>query len=452
MGLIRLKRQLWVPSKPYIIVPTRRPLPGARQRLIPVRSSVVLDATGTEQNSTSTTTTAVSYTGLTISAGLTNGAACFSVFDNGNGTTYTVPKWGSQNCTNIGSNSTIANGTVTWFGVVNPTSGNQTFTATASQAVVWFADGASFSGVNQTGGTTTFANFTSIASTSIQSENITITTAVGDFTMAAGGYGTSGTGDGFTAPSSSQIYKDNSLEVATGSNAAGAQKATASGTSVVYTLSNANVSPDYVILAGFDLVAASAAAAVETNTHYRPRTYYPGWTPDSKLYQNRSTDPPLPAPDTLPHWQSRKFPLQWNPLAKLSQTDPQDSSSFGVETNPHWRGRTFPLQWAPLLALMRNSDTNAPFAQPETNTHFKPWSWPLQWTPVPLGRTTAQDFSSLGVETNIFYRPRTWGQQWNLTQSLLRGTPQDFSSTVVVTGVHYITTSRGKLIVQIGVS
>jgi len=116
-----------------------------------------------------------------------------------------------------------------------------------------------------------------------------------------------------------------------------------------------------------------------------------------------------------PQFKGRAFPSQWNPNRQLLRNAAQDQSSFGVETNPHWRGRTWAPQWSPLRALMRNSDPNAPFAQPETNTFFSPRTFPVQWKPLPLARTTAQDFSSFGVETNPHWTGRAWPAQWNLT-------------------------------------
>jgi hypothetical protein len=124
------------------------------------------------------------------------------------------------------------------------------------------------------------------------------------------------------------------------------------------------------------------------------------------------------------HFRGRTFPSQWRPNRSLFQGAAQDQSSFGVETNPHWRGRTWAPQWKPLPALTRNSDPNAPFAQPETNTFFVPKTWPVQWKPWPQGKTTAQDFSSFGVETNPHWQGRVWSAIWTL-MPLTRSVPTD---------------------------
>src|SRR6266436_7853395 len=193
------------------------------------------------------------------------------------------------------------------------------------------------------------------------------------------------------------------------------------------------------------------------------------WVPNVVAFKPFAATGTIDVPSSYP---SRSFPRQWNLSAALFRGAAQDTSSFGVETNPHWRGRTWAAQWSPLRALMQNSDPNAPFAQPETNTFFIPRMRPTAWNPLPLARTTAQDFSSFGVETNPHWRgrvwpvvwtpavpnpvpavdvpappavetntyfiPRTWSVQWTLTAGLLRGTPQDLSTVVVVTQAQYI--------------
>src|SRR6266481_899678 len=166
-------------------------------------------------------------------------------------------------------------------------------------------------------------------------------------------------------------------------------------------------------------------------------------------------------------FKGRTFPPQWNLSAALFRGAAQDTSSLGVETNPHWRGRAWAAQWSPLRALMQNSDSNVPFAQSETNTFFIPRMRPAAWNPLPLARTTAQDFSSFGVETNphwvgrpwpviwkplvalnrvpaadvpfvavdapVYFLLRTWPLQWQLNRALGRNTANDFSSLAVET-------------------
>jgi hypothetical protein len=125
-------------------------------------------------------------------------------------------------------------------------------------------------------------------------------------------------------------------------------------------------------------------------------------------------------------YRARSFPFNWFPRLRNLTNYAQDQSSFGVETNPHWRGRAFPPQWSPLRALVQKSDPNTP---PQlANPHWIGLPWPIQWKPMPLGRTTAQDFSSFGVETNPHWRGRPWPFIWQL-MPLGRSVPTDVPFT-----------------------
>jgi hypothetical protein len=179
----------------------------------------------------------------------------------GNGTTNvaapTSGTWAAQTVNLIASLIGVGFG-VALYGIVAPTSGNNTFSLTFASAVECYLFGSSFSGANQTGGTTTFAHAANNGGASAATSNLAITTAVGNYTVAVGNFGTSGTGDGFTAPASSQVAHDITDPDAVGINFAMAQQATASGTSVTYTLANGGGAVDTLDIVGFDIVAAAA--------------------------------------------------------------------------------------------------------------------------------------------------------------------------------------------------
>lgn len=198
--------------------------------------------------------------------------------------------------------------------------------------------------------------------------------------------------------------------------------------------------------------ANSAVATIETDTYSPPLRQFPQrWNVLRALTRNSDTN--QAPPDTPKHFVPLTWPMLWTPMP-LGRTTAQDFSSSAVETNPHWIGHTYPPQWHPEAALRLNPAVDVPFVLIDTPTYSIPRTYPPQWVlNQSLMRGTAQDFSTSAVETNVYFIPRTWPVQWQLQASLMRGTPQDFSSTApVVTGVHYVTTSRAKLIVQIGVS
>ncbi|HEX8838261.1 MAG TPA: hypothetical protein VF748_15065 [Candidatus Acidoferrum sp.] len=229
--------------------------------------------------------------------------------------------------------------------------------------------------------------------TSVTSGSIT-TTVNGDL-IFAGTFGTSFTtlsvGSGFTV-----VENDNA------NFGAEFQTQTSSG-AINPSFTNTNAGSQWSAN-GFALKQVSSTV-VETDTYSPPpRTYQPPWNVNKQLYR----------------------------------TTAQDFSSPGVETNPHWRGRTYPLQWNPLQALWRNFDTSTPTAQLSDPVHFVPRTWPVPWTPMPFGRTTAQDFSSFGVETNPHWLAKSWPLQWNLQQSLMRGVNDFPTVTQIETNTHII--------------
>lgn len=230
--------------------------------------AVTLDATGSEGAFTTAATTH-NYTGLTISGGLTNSAAIFGVIVDPSaggtaGGTITAT-WNGVSCTNIIQLDTSHTaGSVALFGIVNPASGNQTFSITTVNSCQAAIVGVSFSGVNQTGGTTSFANSTSKDLTigTSSSTTMTVTTANGDYTFCMGSYGTDGTGAGM---SPGQFFIDNAGGTGNfggtlGLYPCGAKNAETTS-SRTYTLSNVTGTNDILYMAALDIVAAAASGA-----------------------------------------------------------------------------------------------------------------------------------------------------------------------------------------------
>lgn len=236
--------------------------------------AVVLDVNGSDTNSGASQTTAISFAGPNISAGLTNSALVVCLIYANGLSTVAAPATltrGAQTLNKIGdqSNTVAGLGHVAWYGLVNPTSGTGTITGTFASAVEWYGQGSSFQGVNQTGGTTTFANFVGASPASTgQAASLmqAITTANGDYTLAAAALGNAAT-TAWSAPSGVvQAFKDTTDPAAIGLQATAAQHA-ATTTSDSYTVHNA--SSDIITFAGFHLVAAAGVAAPPTGWLHR---------------------------------------------------------------------------------------------------------------------------------------------------------------------------------------
>ena len=223
--------------------------------------AATLDVNGAEGKSSSNTT-ALSFAGPNITGGLTNSALVVSVVF-GNGTsTVTAPATltrGAQTLNLIGStdNANFPGNQVAWYGLVAPTSGTGNITGTFGSSVEWFAQGSSFQGVNQTGGTTTFANYAGNGASG-PSGTLTltqaITTANGDYTLMAGTFGSAATTVWSTPSGVVQTYKDTA-----GTTLAGASAAQHASTTASDSYTGNNSPADVMTIAGFRLVAAPVA-------------------------------------------------------------------------------------------------------------------------------------------------------------------------------------------------
>ena len=152
--------------------------------------AVALDAIGTEATNFPGSSSGVTYTGLTISGGLTNSALLVIVNTGNNGATPPTGLSATWNGVNVpiitGTTINRAGGDfqINMLGLANPASGNQSLViswggGTYSYSIVAL----SFQGADQT---TPFINGTTNTATS-GSLSVAITSPTGDY--AVGGYG-----------------------------------------------------------------------------------------------------------------------------------------------------------------------------------------------------------------------------------------------------------------------
>jgi hypothetical protein len=241
--------------------------------------AVAPDATGTKLVGGSSAVTSLDYTGITVGAGLSNGALVAVIFW---GVT-TAPtgisaKWDNtgtpQTMTQIGSTVTFAGtgGTTTGavFALRNPTAGNKTlhfaWTGTGNFPT---ACAISFTGVDQTSDGAAFKNFASNTGNlaSNASLSTTVTSATGD--LVFGAFGETGTLNA-TPMNGTVIYSD-----VTSNGADTAANRQAGAASVTVTGTNGNGGGAGSIVFGFDLAAAAAATLVTGWQNLDSRPYLP---------------------------------------------------------------------------------------------------------------------------------------------------------------------------------
>lgn len=168
--------------------------------------TVVLDAAGTSGLSGGGATT-FDNTGLTVGTGTNRALTAILQFDNKSVSAVTMawdPAGANQALTLIGTVSNAgANGRTEVWGLVNPTSGNKTLRAswtTGSQAVI---GAVAWTGVDQSGGATSFPNFNSATGTGTTA-SVTITSGTGH-AVIAGHVNT--TGSGMSAVNNTQLHR-----------------------------------------------------------------------------------------------------------------------------------------------------------------------------------------------------------------------------------------------------
>jgi hypothetical protein len=195
--------------------------------------------------------TAINSSNLTVGAG-SNRALVVQFAVQVQGITAVTCVWDTagtnQSCTLIKTdNATITTGRADLFGLVAPTSGalNVRVSWTTASGEVYL-NHSSYTGVDQTGGVTSFPHAVSAKGTA--SPTVTITSAVGNYTVAAGASNTN-----WSAPTKTQLFINNTggTTVAAGSQATGAA-----------TVVHAFTSSGSWVLVGTDLLASGGAAAV----------------------------------------------------------------------------------------------------------------------------------------------------------------------------------------------
>lgn len=262
------QRKLIVPRKELLRPNSRRPIRSERvpwiwrrPEIVPVRGSVAVDTTGSEQTK-STASTSQTYTNLlTIGTGLSNNAAVFAVWAATTvggvaGATFSAT-FNGVTCTVI-KRYDMGNGvcSLSLFGVIAPASSAHDLVVTTTNSCIGAAIGVSYTGVNQTGGTTTWPNtnvFDNNPSNGT-SGTVTITTTNGNYTFCMCALGSTTASGTNVTPGNIFIDTSGVLLTDIGVNAGAAHNAS-TGTSTVYTGTNGTT--DFIVLVGTDIVAAA---------------------------------------------------------------------------------------------------------------------------------------------------------------------------------------------------
>jgi hypothetical protein len=220
--------------------------------------AVTFDAKGTT-DATANGATALNFTNLTITGGLSNSALVAQLAFSLKTISNLTVTWDNGGSNQAMTQIIAANGTgsvcrAELWGLVNPISGNKTLRSAWTGSSDVCVQAVSWSNVDQTGGTTTFANATSATGSSSGTgthNTITITSAVGNATMdSATGTPT------YNSVNQTSTYIDNTPATisAAGSRAAGAATVTHAW--------NATSTPSEAwVSVGVDIVAGGAAAA-----------------------------------------------------------------------------------------------------------------------------------------------------------------------------------------------
>lgn len=221
--------------------------------------AVAFDAKGTT-DATSNGATSQDFTNLTITGGLSNSALVAQFAFSLKTISALTVKWDNagtpQSMTQIiGANGTGSVCRVELWGLIAPTSGNKTLHAAWTGSSDICVQAVSWSGVDQTGGATSFAHSTSATGTTSGGPSthntITITSAVGNATMdAACGTAT------INSVNQTSTYIDN-----TPANISGAASRAAGAATVTHSCNSTGASDAWVSV-GVDIVAGGAAAAV----------------------------------------------------------------------------------------------------------------------------------------------------------------------------------------------
>lgn len=216
-----------------------------------------------------TNVTSVSLSTLTISAG-TNLALIAKIvqYHGALPSGFTV-KWGSQTMQLIETYVDSTDGyAATIWGLVNPATGNQTLTASWTTATTehGYIAGEVYSGVDQTGGATSFYGASTANSTGT-STSFTMSSATGDMVTALG----SNASGGFTGVSSpaTTVWTDG----ASFNNGASGYTAGASSTTITFNSGSSQLN----YIGGFGLKAAASVVDDPTTRHDANLDVSPEW-------------------------------------------------------------------------------------------------------------------------------------------------------------------------------
>lgn len=185
--------------------------------------AVALDAAGTRGSNNGVTSLA--YTGITVGAGANRAMVVAACFQSDPGA-FSVARWddgaSNQNLTLIASGIT-ANGQITkLWGLVAPISGNKTLQLTWTNVTEIGMAAVSWTGVDQTGGTTSFPNSASATGNSTLA-SVTISLPANG---AGVGVEASGTSAGVSGTSATNLFTFSGATAVEG----GASYSTSSGT------------------------------------------------------------------------------------------------------------------------------------------------------------------------------------------------------------------------------
>lgn len=155
--------------------------------------AVAFDAQGKVASASGATVATLSGTPITVGSGSNRALlVCLNFGATINFPTAITVTWdvGGTNqaltaVTNASAHDTVVAASNAWYGLVAPTAGAKTLTASWTGARACVMGAISFTGVDQTGGTTSFPNGVGTVTTSNVTGTVTITSAVGDMTVAS---------------------------------------------------------------------------------------------------------------------------------------------------------------------------------------------------------------------------------------------------------------------------
>jgi hypothetical protein len=189
--------------------------------------------------------TALTHNNMTVGSGSNRALIAVLCFNAAVSDPLTTCTWNGVALTKIGSVSNGLGARVDLYGLIAPASGNHTLQVNWSTSTDAYVGCASFTGVDQTGGATSFAHYNQAGNNSTTALSVAITSAIGNFVV--GGLITN---NGFSSTGNTLIYYSANL----GEGGGGEYAAGAASVNVTATKLFAN---DDAAANGVDLVAAA---------------------------------------------------------------------------------------------------------------------------------------------------------------------------------------------------